>query len=212
MNASTRRLVWALGGLLIAACSLACDSGESPSSSSSSGSGSMELPAACVYANPFAAELCGAALRTLCNSFTNERECSAQEPFSFNDGDYVFACGWAKVITFSDAESCTVGAVAGRCEAGFIAGPPCGDPCDGQPPDLYTGFVAIERESELVEMPCGLGGSALSGPVGEWISLEYQREREVPIHPCGADLPPPPRLCECAQAACEARDASTSEP
>lgn len=209
MNASTRRLVWALAGLLIAACSWACDSGESSSSSSSSSSG---LPAACVYFNPFASEQCGAALRALCNNLSNERDCNAQEPFSFNDANYVFACGWAKVITFSDPESCTVGSVAGRCEAGLIAGPACGDPCDGQPPDLYTGFVAIESDSELVEMPCAPGGSALDGPVGEWASLAYQKERKVPIHPCGADLPPPPRLCDCAQAACEARDASTSGP
>lgn len=171
--------------------------------SSDTESSNLEMPGVCLYGNPFVSAPCGAALRKLCNSLANERDCSAQEPFSFNSDNNVFACGWAKVATFSELESCTVASAAGRCELGFITGAACGgDPCGGQPPTLYRSHRAVPSEGELVEMPC-IGGSALVGPAGEWLPTMQLGENQH-VYTCGADIPPPPSICDCAQAACEA--------
>lgn len=182
-------------GLALASILMSC--------TSDTDSARLDMPGVCLYGNPFVSAPCGAALRKLCNSLANERDCSAQEPFSFNDDNNVFACGWAKVVTFSDSLSCTVGSVEGRCELGFITGAACGgDPCGGQPPTLYRSHYAVVSEAELVEMPC-IGGSALVGPAGEWLATMELGENQH-VYNCGADIPTPPSICVCAQAACEA--------
>jgi len=165
------------------------------------------LPPECADTNPFGSEDCGGALKTLCRAQGTAQACEAQGPFSFNEGEYVFMCGWAKVVTFSDPDSCTVASVSGRCEAGILPFVGCGDPCvDIEESFLYDALVAILDESELIEMPCALG-DALGGPIGEWTDLANQQERgeEPYTHYCSADWPPPPSLCNCYEVACEAR-------
>ena len=150
------------------------------------------LPAGCTSENPFTSEGCGKALKTLCRSQDTEQACAAQGPFIFGDYEYVFACGWAKVVTFAEPDTCTVGSVTGRCEAGILAGLGCGDPCFDPDGVGFESLVAISSESELVEMPCAQG-DALDGPVGEWTALANQQGDVRHAHYCGADSPPPPQ-------------------
>jgi hypothetical protein len=192
-------------GLLVTSCSSHIST--SPPQGEAGTTAASRLPPECAGGhNPFIAEECGRALKTLCRSQLSERDCTVQGPFSFTEAGYVFLCGWAKVVTFSDTATCAIESVRGRCEAAIIAGDiGCKDPCDAKTGHrIYDSLVAIRSESALVEMPCDPFGAALSGPVGEWTALSNQPQDYV--HSCGADVPPPPaELCACTPVACNAK-------
>ena len=170
--------------------------------------GAASLPPECADTNPFGSEACGGALKTVCRDQVTQQACEAQGPFSFSDGEYVFMCGWAKIVTFSDPDSCTVGSVSARCEAGLLALVGCGaDPCvDIEERSLYETLIAIPSQSELIEMPCSMG-DALDGPIGEWTELANQQQQGENLYAqgCNSDFPPPPSICNCYEVACEAQ-------
>lgn len=164
----------------------------------SNDTGAGHVPEACDGTTPFESAACGAALRVLCNTHRTEAECTNQAAFILGS---TYLCGWAKVVKFTDDSTCTVASVTARCEAGGITGDlPCLDPCDGLPQSIHKGLSVIASERELIQMPCAPGGYRLSGPVGEWTETTVD---EYHVHSCGADLPPPPPLCDCTPVACE---------
>ena len=129
---------------------------------------------------------------------------------AFEEGSFIFGCGWATVYTVSNLSTCEIGTVSGRCEAGIFQTLECEDECSLPPggvPGLYT-LNAIPDDGELIKMPCAPGGSGLlDGPAGEWISLSYQQEHgpaSVVASCAAAGTPNPPEICSCLDAACEA--------
>lgn len=146
--------------------------------------GDSWLPGECrIDESPFLRPDCLGALRSACGEHEDESTCVAEPALSFSDGSYIIRCSWAKVVTFSDADACTVASVAGRCEASVDKA------CNESP----TGNVdAIPSELEIIEM-CG-------GPLGPWSAVGSEPGEYVGS--CAENVKPPaPALCDCASVA-----------
>jgi hypothetical protein len=197
---------WTVLALLLAACTPA-DSGTDDETAgdddTTTGSTDVLPPECSDLGSPFLEEDCLGALQSACRAYAAENECTGQAPFVFGDGAYVVHCGWAKLVTFSDAETCTVESVAGRCEAGLedtLSG--CGDPCVGEP-DINHALSAIPSELVLLEMACTPGGNRLDGPLSPTSAVDSELENYTGT--CAPNIEPPaPALCDCAPVACEA--------
>ena len=169
---------------------------ESAACDESSGTSRDEswLPEACsLDRSPFLQPQCLDALRLACNEHSAENVCTASPVLPFASGGYEIRCAWAKVVTFSDADSCTVESVDGRCEASIEGLLPCGgDPCTED--SLMSSVSAVPSESEIIQL-CG-------GPLGSWNAVG-STESYASVCEDGIE-PPPPSLCDCTEAACQA--------
>ncbi len=187
------------------ASSTGTDASGSDADGSTLGPGDGLLPPECQDgANPFVEEKCGGALRRICRAQASEQDCTGQDPFVFDE--YGFGCAWVNVVKIVETDTCAIESSTWRCEAGITSGAGCGvGPC-GEGPGLYDAWNAIPSEIELIDMGC-IRGFAIDGPIGEWTELGNQAEQgdNLYVHSCSADLPPPPELCTCQSAACEAR-------
>ncbi len=161
--------------------------------------------------SPFLSRACAKALETWCRPLTNQDECESEPWLAFEEGEFVFGCGWARVYTVSDVATCEIASVSSRCEAGIFQTVGCEDECDrppGSTPGLYT-INALPNDGELVKMACAPDGAGLlDGPVGEWTSISYQEENgpgSVVTSCASAGTPGPPEICGCLDAACEAK-------
>lgn len=168
--------------------------GEATGSTATSGAsgGNTWLPDTCsADQSPFLQESCLDSLRMSCNTHAEENECMATPVLFFDEGGYGIRCLWARVVKFSDASSCTVESVTGRCEASVNG--ECEDFCSGD--FLLSDMSAISSQSELIQV-CG-------GPLGTWSAVGAEQGY---ISTCGPNIqPPPPPLCDCGDAACGAR-------
>lgn len=176
-------------------CASGADCAEGESCSDDSGDTNNEdswPPDACsLIRSPFLQPECLGAMRLACDLHGEENVCTAVPGLSFDGGAYEVRCLWAKVVSFSDVDTCAVEAVVGRCEAS-LDGLPCGDLCAGE--SQVSNVSAIPSESEIVQL-CG-------GPLGSWTAVG---STEMYGFTCGDNLdPPPPPLCDCVEAACEA--------
>lgn len=178
------QLHWAIA-LLVIACTSSTTQDESGASTTSE----PGLPDGCAAdQSPFLQEQCLASLRAACNAEATAEECAAT--FAF-DG-YEVQCAWAKVVTFSDATSCTVASVGGRCEATIVQEESCGDFCGGEA--LLSNVTAIPSALEIIEL--------CNGPLGPWSAVGSENDY---TSTCGENLSPPPHaFCDCATAACAA--------
>lgn len=175
--------------------------GSTSSGSSSSGSPPGAPPECDGLESPFTSAECLTGLRDLCRAATSEADCGGTEPIIF-DGGYVIACGWAKVVAFSDADACTIASVTDRCEAGIEQQIGCADKCTDTP-DLYASLKAIIADAELIEMPCSPAGLVLDGPLGPSSAVGAPPGE---TGTCAPDITPPaPEICMCADEACAAR-------
>jgi hypothetical protein len=173
------------------------------SSSTSSDDGSLpDAPPSCDgLSSPFVSAECLGGLRDRCRAAMDVNDCAATEAIVFDDGAYVIACGWAKVVAFSDVDTCTIASVIGRCEAGIEQLIPCADRCTGEP-DLYASLRASVPDAELVEMPCTLDGRILDGPLGPSSAVGAPPGDGST---CAPNIQPPaPEICTCATEACAA--------
>jgi len=170
-----------------------CDAGEACIEDSDDTSDETPWPpeACALETSPFLQPECLDAMRLACNQHSEETDCTSAAGLSFAGGGYEVACSWAKVVRFSDPDTCTVQTVEGRCEA-RVAGMPCGDLCTGD--SLTSNTSAFPSDSELVQL-CG-------GPLGEWSAVG---STQMHASSCGENLEPPqPPLCDCVDVACEA--------
>lgn len=174
---------WALA-LLAIACTSSTTEGDTGSSTTAT-TGEPGLPDGCAAdQSPFLQEQCLASLRAACNAEASADECAAT--FAF-DG-YQVQCAWAKVVTFSDATSCTVASVGGRCEA-TIVNEGCADVCAGE--DGFSNVTAIPSALEIIEL--------CNGPLGPWSAVGSESDHLSTCHPTTSD-----GLCACTMAACGA--------
>lgn len=173
----------------------------STASTESTGDAPGDLPAACEgLSSPFVSADCLSGLRDRCRALTDDASCEASPSLTF-DGGFAIACGWAKVVTFSDIASCTIASVEGRCEAGIEQFIGCGDKCTDEP-DLYSSLRANVIEAELIEMPCAPEGRTLDGPLGPSSAIGAPPGE---TGACAPNITPPaPAICDCAPVACTA--------
>jgi hypothetical protein len=167
--------------LVVVACGPEQDPGADDdvgSSGSDETGADASFPAACnADESPFVSADCLAALRDVCRAHSDETACTSQATFEF-DG-YAVRCGWANVLTFADATSCTIASEAGRCEAMHVA--ECLWPC-----------TAIPSELEIVEL--------CDGPLGPWSAVDSEDD----VSSCAPNTTPPaPALCDCAPSSCD---------
>jgi hypothetical protein len=179
---------WALA-LLAIACTSRDMGMRSDATSSESTTDEPGLPDGCsADQSPFLQEECLANMRASCNAHADADECATA---AFELDQYGVQCAWAKVVTFSDAESCTVASVGGRCEATIVQ-ESCGDYCAGE--DSFSNVTAIPSELEIIEL--------CNGPLGPWSAVGSDSDY---TSTCGENLSPPQHaFCGCAMAACAA--------
>ncbi|HWB76830.1 MAG TPA: hypothetical protein VG755_17810 [Nannocystaceae bacterium] len=184
------QLRWAIASLAIACTSrdAQTEATSSETTSSETTTGTPGLPDGCsADQSPFLQPECLASLRAACNSAASADACA--DAFEF-DG-YGVQCAWAKVVTFSDASSCAIASVSGRCEATIVQ-EGCGDFCADA--TSFGNVKAIPSALEIIEL-CG-------GPLGPWSALDSESDH---LSTCGENLSPPQHaFCECATAACAA--------
>jgi hypothetical protein len=113
----------------------------------------------------------------------------AELALDFDNEGYQIRCLWAKVVKFTDATSCSVESVTGRCEASVRTF--CGDFCGGN--SLVGDIHAIPSQLEIIHL-CG-------GPLGPWSAVG--NDNSSYSSPCGTGQAAP-ALCDCATVACEA--------
>lgn len=181
--------------LTVSGCSAGseCDAGGSCIEDSDGATGEDPWPpdTCSLETSPFLQAECLDAMRLACNQRSEENDCTSAPGLSFDGGGYEVRCSWARVVRFSDADTCTVQTVEGRCEAS-LEGLPCGDLCAGE--SLVGNISALPSESELVQL-CG-------GPLGAWSAVDSP---QMHAFGCGENLEPPaPPLCDCVDVACEA--------
>lgn len=171
---------------------------------SATGTGSTDTagdpitPAACLGgATPFTSEDCGRALKETCRAFDSEEACHAGGKFDIDE--HVITCAWAKVVSFSDAEACTVDTATWRCEATSYDFIGCNDQCDTASQSPNDRLTASLGAPELYELPCE---RVTHGPIGEWTAASYIDQNGRQYMSCGAMEPP--GLCNCTPEACEA--------
>ncbi len=150
-------------------------------SSSDADTGVGGFPSACdPTMSPFLSADCLTDLRSACNAHVDESACAGQAAFEF-DG-YTVRCGWANVLTFADATSCTIASEVGRCEAVL-------DSLDG----LDAPCTAFPSELEIVVLG--------DGPLGPWSAVDSEADD---VGTCAPNISPPaPALCDCAPASCD---------
>ncbi len=168
------------------------DAGNSGTEDSDSSTGEDPWPpdACTLETTPFLQVECLDAMRLACNQHSEEDDCTSAPGLAFARGGYQVGCSWARVVRFSDADTCTVQSVEGRCEAS-LEGLPCGDLCAGN--SMLSNISAFPSESELVDL-CG-------GPLGSWSAVG---STQMHAFTCGENIEPPaPELCDCVDAVCE---------
>lgn len=162
-------------------------------------------PKECEGTNPFDSADCGEAISRACRRFETESECTRQPLFELEEGDMRMACAWSRVVRFAELESCTVGAVHGRCEAVFEPNLGCGDPCADLGVHSFFAFNAFPATRELVETPCI--NSGLTEIAGPWSARSNQQTEDRMVYLCADNVSPAPPadLCGCAATACAVR-------
>jgi hypothetical protein len=136
-------------------------------------------PQACdLDVSPFLDAECLGALRLGCNAHGTEGACTGAEAAGF-DG-YTIRCGWAQVVTFSDATTCDVASTSFRCEAYIDQ-------------ECFAVCSAITSQLEIVQL-CG-------GPIGPGNAVDSDDDV---VGTCAPNTQPAaPALCDCAPASCD---------
>lgn len=191
-----RRVRRAFGLAVLAVVSTACaERQDDAGDAASSGPDAAVYPGACdPGVSPWQSGACLDGLSERCRAHDAQEDCAAAGPLTFGVG-YTVACGWAKVVAFSEEASCTVASVHGRCEAILVEGlsGACSDGCTGEA--LISSLSAFPSRGEIVDL-CG-------GPLGGWSAIDADADGEGGM--CAPNVsPPPPALCDCVAAACAA--------
>ena len=163
--------------------------------------GYAEPPTDCpAGVRPHTSEACGRALEEYCDSFDTEESCHDGNVFALDD--WIFACAWAKVVSFSELGTCAIDTVEWRCVAGHEErNGSCANQCDPASLSPRDNLMASTTELQLYEMPCP---RVSWGPVGEWTAQSYQDQHGSLFARCHDGGSPPPAVCDCSADACGA--------
>lgn len=162
----------------------------------------VEVQKVCERTTPFQSEPCALAVRDYCAYRQTEAECTSFEPILLEES-YAFGCAWAKVVKFSELESCTVESVFGRCVAVIDMLKGCSPTCSPEyPAGVDYGITTYAAANEMMEIPCY--GSELGGPIDEATVIANQIGDERKYSTCADNISPPaPKaLCACTNAFC----------